>query len=192
MLSFCLDESASESASESFFFLGFQHSRAQCLGLPQLWQFPGQRFWQLPSDPVAARASSACPSFLFPPCPCWLRARRFFSRSDSSQMLFMSVSVPTTWLLIRALDRSRVANFASLLGRLLSTVHWYSFCVTWTPAAANSSFLQCKVVRKVRISPPLGHLILKKACSRSFCAYMLCVVNSEVRRSQWPFVVVRD
>jgi hypothetical protein len=119
VLSFCLDESA----SKSFFFLGFRHSHAQCPGLPQLWQFPGQHFQRLPSDPVAARALSACPSFLFPPCPCWLHAWWFFSCSDSSQMLFMSVSVPTTWLLIWVLDRSRVANFASSSGRLLSIVH---------------------------------------------------------------------
>jgi hypothetical protein len=84
------------------FFLGLQHSCAQCPGLPQLWQLPWRHFLRLPSNPVAASASSVFPSLGFFPCPCWPHKHRFFRCLDSLITLFMSVSVSRMQLLWRA------------------------------------------------------------------------------------------
>jgi hypothetical protein len=71
-------------------------------------------------------------------------------------------------------------------------VHWYSLYVIQMPAAANSSHLQRRAVRKVQISSPLAQHILKNASSRLFWAYMDCAVNSKMRQSHCAFAVVRE
>src|SRR6266581_1865631 len=60
------DELAAWPFAPSSFF-GERHSGGQCPGLPQLWDLPLRHWLFLPaSEPVAARSSSVCISFVLP------------------------------------------------------------------------------------------------------------------------------
>src|SRR6266404_1897625 len=73
-------------------FLGDWHSHAQCPSLPQLWHLPLQHLL-LPSEPVAVRASSPADCDFLPDLFWFDLACRFFSRSASSQIRPIRVSV---------------------------------------------------------------------------------------------------
>src|SRR6266403_221182 len=148
-------------ALSSLSFLAERHSLAQWPNLPQLWHLPLRRRRFPSSEAVADRASSVVESF-FPPCPF---GRRFFNRSASSQIWLMRASRSTDlapWT-IRAEDMRCDANVASSPGIPRRIVRSYSFSVTRTPAAANSSRLQPKLARNSLTSPPFAHRISKNA-----------------------------
>jgi hypothetical protein len=101
-------------------FLGDQHWRAQCLGLPlHLLHPPALSEW------VAVRASSVCP--FLPSFPWfWWCMCRIFRQHASSQMAWMSsLTSMVLELCTRHADvRSCKVNHVSLLGMPHRTVLW--------------------------------------------------------------------
>ena len=178
-------------ALSSLTFLGEWHSFAQCPCLPQLWHLPLQHFHLSPSEPVTARASSVV-SF-FPPWPVCLHVRRLFNQSASSLIWLMRASMliaDALWT-IRAEERMCDTNVASSWGIPWSMVRSYSLSVTVTLAAANSSRLQHRVLRKSRTLTPLAQRISRNVWWRLACAYTLLVQYSLVTMSHRSCVVAQ-
>src|SRR6266705_7209002 len=152
-------------ALSSLSLLGEQHSLAQWPCLPQLWHLPLCRRHFPSSGAVAAKASSVVESF-FPLCPL---ACLLFNRSASLHIWLTRASrlIGAELFMIRAKDRRCEANVASSLGMPRSMVRSYSFSMTDTLAAASSSRLQHRLVRKSLTSPPFAQCMSRKAWWRS-------------------------